>query len=87
MTSFVNASIASPSAPRRRVAEADEDLVEHDVVEDRHAGLRRASRSAIRRAMGAAALDQLGQPVPPERAQRGVDREAAGAARRLGAPS
>ena len=36
---------------------------------------------------GAAALDHRGQPGPPERAKRGVDREPAGAPRGLGAPS
>ena len=43
-------------------------------------------RSAKRVGAVAAALDQLDQPAAAERAQRGVDREAARAARELGHP-
>jgi hypothetical protein len=71
----------------RRVVEADEHLVEHDVVEDADAEPRRAVE-ASRELAGtvAGAGHQLGDAAPPQRADRGPDGEAPGAARRLGHP-
>ena len=58
------------SVARVVVAEAHEDLVEHDVVEDLDAVLGAEDLGEAPRAR-AAALDQLGDAVAPERAQRG----------------
>ena len=74
-----------PSAWIRATAlgeRGDEHLVEHDVVEDLRAALAQQSRE--QRRLRAVALDQLGDAAAAERAQRGVEREAAGAARGLG---
>ena len=70
------------------VAEAHEDLVEHDVVEDLDAVLGAEHLGEAPRAR-AAALDELGHAVAPERAQRGPDRErrARGARSRASSPS
>ena len=65
--------------------DANEHLVEDDVVED-------ADRRFLAQAIGeaacqtAAALHEIGEAASAERAQRGVDREAAGPARRLRNP-
>ena len=66
----------------RRLAERDEHLVEHDVVEDLVARGGEALGEA--RGLPAVALDQLGQPRAAERAQRRPDLDAARAARELG---
>ena len=59
--------------------EAEEHLVEHDLVQHLGAG-RSASRAREPRGEVAAALDELGDPAAAELADRRVDREAAGAA-------
>ena len=61
--------------PGVRSGKPDQDLVEIDVVENLDA---RSSRKELGHppGVGAAAFDQLGQAVPPKRAQNGVDREA-----------
>ena len=73
------------SVRRVVVAEAHEHLVEDDVVEDLGAGLGGQPVGHPARVV-AAAVDQRGDAVAAERAQRGVERHAAGAARELGVP-
>ena len=65
------------------IAEADEHLVEHDVVQDRDAGLAREP-VAMRAASAQQRSTRSATPCRPSDAQRGVDGEAARSARRLG---
>ena len=66
------------------VAETDENLVQDDVVQDR--GAARFEQLGEQASVGAAAFDEVGDAASPERADRGVDREAAGPPRELGRP-
>ncbi len=65
--------------------EAEQHLVDHDLVEELAARERRDSLREARRAV-AAAVDEIGDTVAAERAQRGVHGERACAARRLRRP-
>ena len=65
--------------------EADQHLVEEDVVEDGGPGVARELLGHEPRA-GTAAIDERGDPVAPELAKRGVDGEAARSTRELGHP-
>ena len=70
---------------RRVVREAEEHLVEDDLVQDLASGQpRELLREAPR--VAAAALDELGDARPAERAERRVHGEAAGAPGELGRP-
>ena len=67
------------------VLEAEEHLVEHDLVQDLAARQLRERRRELARPR-ARLLDELRDAGAAERAQRGVGREAAGAARVLRRP-
>src|SRR5579875_2526590 len=85
-----------PSAPARAVLldagsdpvsdlvapEGDKHLVEHHLVEDLVAGLAQAPGQT--RGVLAGALDEIGEPGPPEGAQRGPDLDPPGPARHVG---
>src|ERR1019366_4907431 len=68
-----------------RVAEADEHLVQHDVVEDPHSC---AAGKVVRHAAGegAAAFDHFRDAVASETFDRRIDGKAAGTAGRFGNP-
>ena len=62
-----------------RLAEGDEDLIQHDLVEDGVACVAQTLGEARR--LAAVALDHLGQPRATQRLQRGPDLDATRAAR------
>ncbi len=73
---------ATTSARQRGIADADEDLVEHDFVQDPDVGVVSQSPGHPRRQV-AATLHHLGDPVRAERSDRGIHRECPGALRHL----
>src|SRR5436305_176354 len=65
--------------------EPDEDLVEDDVVQDLDARVGAENGLELLRA-SAEPVDEVFDAMAPEGAERGVDRDAAAAARELGIP-